>query len=316
MKERRLSVPSCALYSGVPATSIRALLAGLVDYAGLFPPASLDMESAVREYATHRTSDERWMLGAFIVPAARLAEFEAAAAAHLPRDAAGAWRLSVLPSPDLGDSIRLIGEFNCRHAAAGASRASIDTIEFKAGSADELTHALSLVPAWLTAYVELPLGDALPALLDVVARHGARAKVRTGGVTADAFPEAAVLARFIVACRARGVPFKATAGLHHPLRGEYRLTYEPGSAAGTMFGFLNVFLAAAFASLGLAEHDVAALLDERNPGAFTISDSHITWRDHTIAPDAVARVRDRVAMGFGACSFREPTDELHGLGWL
>ena len=83
--------------------------------------------------------------------------------------------------------------------------------------------------------------------LAVLSAAGARAKVRTGGVTEGAFPASHALARFIQSCADAGVPFKATAGLHHPLRGEYRLTYEPGSPHGMMFGFLNVFLAAAFA---------------------------------------------------------------------
>src|SRR6185436_15978516 len=110
---------------------------------------------------------------------------------------------------------------------------------------------LARIPGYLQPYIEIPVsGDPAP-LATAVGRAGGRLKVRTGGVTADAFPSAADLARFLRAAVQAGVPFKATAGLHHPLRAEYRLTYEPGSACGTMFGFLNLFLATAFVSAGM-----------------------------------------------------------------
>ena len=55
---------------------LRILLRGLIDYAGLFPPASLDMADAVRNYAAYREGEHAWALGRFVVPAARLEEFE------------------------------------------------------------------------------------------------------------------------------------------------------------------------------------------------------------------------------------------------
>ena len=50
--------------------------------------------------------------------------------------------------------------------------------------------------------------------------------------------------RFIRRCIEADVRFKATAGLHHPLRAEFPLTYDAGAPVGAMFGYLNVFLAA------------------------------------------------------------------------
>ena len=97
---------------------------------------------------------------------------------------------------------------------------------------------------------------AIPApLVAAIARRGGRAKMRTGGVTAEAFPTAAQVLRFLRACTEARVPFKATAGLHHPLRAEYRLTYAPDSPRGTMFGFLNVFLTAVLLRHGLSDKD-------------------------------------------------------------
>ena len=63
---------------------LRALLHHVVDYAGLFPPAKLDMQPTVDNYAAALAGADQWMLGRLIVPVKRLDEFEACAAAHLP----------------------------------------------------------------------------------------------------------------------------------------------------------------------------------------------------------------------------------------
>jgi hypothetical protein len=126
-------------------SSLQALLTGLVDYAGLFPPAALAMPDAVREYAGHRAGEHAWMLGRFVLPVTRLPEFEAAAEPLLPREPSRAWRLSVLASPDLDETVRLAGEFNCRHAEPGAGAVVADVLELKATSAAEIER---LVPAW------------------------------------------------------------------------------------------------------------------------------------------------------------------------
>src|SRR5713101_2167456 len=54
--------------------SLRAMLTGIIDYAGMFPPAKLPLDQAIRNYARYRTEPESWMLGRFICPAARLGE--------------------------------------------------------------------------------------------------------------------------------------------------------------------------------------------------------------------------------------------------
>lgn len=54
--------------------SLRELLSGIIDYAGLFPPANLPLDEAIRNYARYRTEPESWMLARFVCPAKRLAE--------------------------------------------------------------------------------------------------------------------------------------------------------------------------------------------------------------------------------------------------
>ena len=291
--------------------SLRALLHGIIDYAGLFPPAGLDMDAAVAEYAAHHAGPHRWMLGRFVVPAARLPQFGVAAGPCLP--AAGEpWRLSALAGSELSADLAAIAQFN----AAWKSRAAVDAIELKAANPAEASAALAAIGRSLDRYVEVPVPGDLPPLLHAIAAAGARAKVRTGGVTADAFPAPADLVRFIRAAAHAGVAFKATAGLHHPLCGSYALTYDAGSPHAPMYGFLNLFLTAAFMASAMDDADAAALLAERSADAFRFSDEAIEWRGRSVATGDLARVRRDVATSFGSCSFGEPVAELQSLALL
>lgn len=297
-------------------TPLIPLLASAIDYAGLFPPAALDMATAVRQYAEYRSSPDAWALGRFVVPVARLEELEREAGPLAPKDPAEPWRLSALLGPAAAEELHALGEFNCRHARPGTAALSADVVEARADSVEAIDQLLAGLPRWAQAYVEIPLNRDPAPLVAAIARHGARAKVRTGGVTADAFPSGADLARFLRACTAAGVPFKATAGLHHPLRAEYRLTYAPDSATGTMFGFLNVFLAAALLRRGLSDPDAVRLLEERSADAFRFSADPIEWRGHRLDRAAVEEARTGGIAAFGSCSFTEPVAELRGMGLL
>ena len=291
-------------------TALRTLLAGTIDYAGLFPPAGLDMATSVRRYADYRSHPDAWALGRFVVPAARLSELEREATPLAPTAPAEPWRLSALVGPDFATEIHALGEFNCRHAAAGAPALSADVVEARADSIEAIDRLLAAVPRWAQAYIEIPLDRDPVPLVAAIARRGGRAKVRTGGVTPDAFPSAEAVARFLRACTDAGVPFKATAGLHHPLRAEYRLTYAPDSPRGTMFGFLNVFLATSFLRLGMDNADVIRLLEERSPEAVGLAGGAVEWRGHRLDQAAIAAARAAGIVAFGSCSFTEPVGEL------
>ena len=284
-------------------TAIRRLLSELIDYAGLFPPAALSMNLAVTSYASYRASPDAWALARFVVPAGRLDELAAEAAVHVDGEP---WRLSVLAQA--GDAA-MLGAFNARHRG----RLLVDTVETRASSTDELA-ALAPLAEVATMFVEVPVRDDPDALIAAIGAHGWRAKIRTGGVSPDAFPSSHDVARFLAACARHDMMFKATAGLHHPLRGEYPLTYAPGAARHGMFGFLNVFLAAAYARRGRPEDEVAHLLEERNPAAITQTADGVTWRGLTLDEAALAENRRRFALSFGSCSFREPLDDLSALG--
>jgi hypothetical protein len=301
--------------------SLRDLLSGLIDYAGLFPPAALDMSTATRKYAEYRESEYRWALGRFVVPIARLGEFEKAAEGILPDggwEGDYFWRLSALGGGDLSSDLNRIAEFNQKHATSDSSEgaAIIDTIEIKAARPADVEDAMKLTPAKLTPYFEIPIGDDPTELIKSIAEIEARAKVRTGGVTADAFPSSFDLARFIKICAEEDAPFKATAGLHHPLRSVNRLTYAPGSASAMMHGFLNVFLAAAFAQSGMDVDRLVELLEEKSPQAFQFDSGGVTWRDEMIVRGQLRNSRNLLAIAFGSCSFEEPIEDLKKIGLL
>ena len=219
---------------GNPAKSLRALLTGVVDYAGLFPPASLDLPAAKRNYAAYRDGEWAWMLGRFVVPAAKVGDVDPS------------WPLAVLHTQPR------------RMEVAGA-----------------------------VTYYEIGLDESLPAQ--------GRAKIRLGGET---IPDSAAIARFLKTAAQARVPFKATAGLHHPLPNP------------PMHGFVNLFVAAAAAWRG---EDPLPALDAET---FRFDDDAVEWRGRRVSTAELRDVRENFAISFGSCSFEEPIADLKVLGWL
>lgn len=283
--------------------AIHVVLEGAIDYAGLFPPAGLGMAEAVRNFAEYRRGSHAWALGRFVVPANRLDEL-AATVADLPHELrADPLALSVLVGPHLTEDMSAV-------RALEGSALRPEAIEIRAQSSEEIGAIASEVRTGFEVYVEIPLDGDVPGLVRQIAAAGLRAKMRTGGVTADAFPLAEQIARFIAACVAADIPFKATAGLHHARRGAYRLTYEPGAAEAPMFGYLNVLGAAALLSEGGTEAEAVQLLLEESPLALRVEDDGIRWRDRWLGSGALASARRDGIIAFGSCSFTEPLDDV------
>jgi hypothetical protein len=271
---------------------LRALLENLIDYAGLFPPSALHMARAVENYQRYRESPESWMLARFVVPVSRLDEFEATLSGQVPL-------VSALIGADLESDLDRIER----------SPVPIDTIEMKASDADYIESAVRRIRRHITPYFEISDVSLVPAIRST----GARAKIRTGGVTPEAFPPAAHIAQFLEICAATGTPFKATAGLHHPLRCYRPLTYSADGPSGWMFGFLNVFIAAVLARKGIS---VERVLTEESVSAFRFAGHAIEWSGHTISTEEIVSARREFAISFGSCSFEEPVADLRALKLL
>jgi hypothetical protein len=234
-------------------------LEGIVDHAALFPPASLSVPDALAEEARVRASDHGWLVGRFVARASQLHEL-----GDVPL------RLTVV----LDD------------AEALREDARVEAAEVPPAVAADVDVAVDEV------YVERPVTGL--EWLDEVAALGRRAKVRCGGASV---PSVAELAAFVRRCRDLGVPFKATAGLHHPVAGAGR------------HGFLNLLAAAAFGD------EERALADD-DAAAFTLGDGRFAWRGHEADAAEIARVRRDVFVSFGSCSATEPVEDLEALGLL
>jgi hypothetical protein len=294
-------------------SALRSLLSRIVDYAGLFPPAGLDMPTAVRNYAAYRLGDDAWMLGRFVVPTARLDEFQNAHSS-VGDTSPNAWRLAALLGADAEADVARVRAFNRSHGS-GRAPAIVDSLEAKLAPSG-IGDAASLAGDDFSVFVEIPVDDDPEPHVAAIARSGLYAKIRTGGVTADAFPPPRALLRAMRCCVDARVAFKATAGLHHPLRAERALTYAPDAPRGTMFGFLNVFLSAALLRQGSGDDEAREMLDERDPRAFEPRGDSVSWRGRVLTIAQLATMREETAVSFGSCSFREPVDDLHALGWL
>ncbi|HEY2856161.1 MAG TPA: hypothetical protein VGJ18_25190 [Gemmatimonadaceae bacterium] len=298
-----------------PPASLQTLLTGAIDFAGLFPPAALSMRDAVARYASYRGAADAWALGRLVVPLSRAEELVTAQGELLPPSRG--WRLSVLLGEDpVADATR-IRAFNAAHAGM----ALIDSAEAKlTGTSATVRRGIAKlaenVPPSVRLFIETPTNEELGVFIAAIAAANVCAKIRTGGVTTDAFPGARTVAHFLTCCAEHDTRFKATAGLHHPWRGSYPLTYEPNAQRGTMFGFLNVMIAAVVARAGGTFEDIVDILEAERGSDFRFGDDELRWRDFHLTRQHLVEAHATFALSFGSCSFDEPVHDLRRLALL
>lgn len=284
-----------------PATA-RIAFERIVDYAGLFPPAQLSLEEAAAEYERAMTSPHAWMLGRFVVPVRRIDALDAA------------WRGS--------DALAATALFDGETPVRSTERVRVQSCEValrlvshEAGAPRTAVRALKKLHGALAAdlplAVELPRGlssTLLAEAMDALHEGGFQAKIRCGGVTENAVPGIAEVADVIRAAERAKVTFKATAGLHHPVR------HFNAQAGFVMHGFLNV-LAAACAAAALDNAALREIVADEDASSFEFREQGFLWRGVLLAGvSELARVRSEVFTGFGSCSFTEPVDDLITLG--
>jgi hypothetical protein len=310
----------------MPTRSLTTLLSGLIDYAGLFPPAKLSMQHAVEAYARARVGEHEWMLCRFICPAARLRELSQTAAVLMPgtnatsgyrehADLTEPWHISALvESPE---EMEIIQKFNDHHSREDNGLAVVDAVEIKLATPAEVDDILDVIPEDIYPFFEIPTTTDPRGFVAALAGNSCAAKVRTGGTSPDAIPTPAQVAAFMHACTLTDVPFKATAGLHHPIRAEYALTYEKDAPRAIMHGFLNIFVAAALLKHGHANESLAReAIEETNAKAFIFTEDGLSWRNHVLDATQIAHSREAFSLTFGSCSFDEPVEDLKKLALL
>ena len=258
------------------------------------------MAEAVSEYERYRDATDNWALGRFVVALSRWNELETCVR-DLPRQDQP-WPVSLLAAPADSDRIRRL--------RIGESPLVVQAVECRAASLSEAARAGEIARLGIEVFVEPSMIADLDSFAAELARSGVAAKIRTGGITADAFPTAREVLSFLRACQKARIRFKATAGLHHAVRGEYHLTFEASPPTGLMFGFLNIAMAAAFLWFGRGDDVILDILEERSVNAFELTDGVATWRRERLTREQLDEVRAAFFVGFGSCSFREPMAEI------
>jgi hypothetical protein len=297
---------------------LRALLSGVIDYAGLFPPAKLPLGEAVANYVRYREGEDAWMLGRFVCPAARLKE--------MPEGA----RLTVSAIGRGGDSteLRAFGAaLDDDLADIATSSVQVEALEIKLPArflspGQGLLELLTLVACApgvmsLSFAFEAPvtssgeLSRLLGAMRETVFRGREAFKLRSGGLEAKAFPTCEQVAEVLVACHRAQVPLKATAGLHHPLP-----RFDPAVQA-RMHGFVNLFVAGVMVHAhGIDVGTARVILEEEDPSRFRFEEDALYWGDLKATTEQITEARRDAVLSFGSCSFDEPREDLRALGWM
>jgi hypothetical protein len=300
--------------------SLRTLLNQSIDYAGMFPPCSLGLEAALKNQAQYVRSTDHWMLGGFVLP---IEQFDAAKQLLSEFDPSHALRVAAL-GPKTATADAFLDALDDADAAIRSfARYDVDLISINhlemllppnvdPGALKEARAILGDLPVFWEAPPERT-----QETITLVARHNSDEevatfgyKLRTGGVTADAFPTSAQIANALVSPATHQLPIKFTAGLHHPIR-QFR-----DEVKTKMHGFLNVLGAAVLA----AEHQwnadqTAMMLEDENPNSFSFTDDFFAWREWKIGVERL-RYRRKFVRSFGSCSFDEPREDLRALNLL
>jgi hypothetical protein len=302
------------------SASLRVFLNQAIDYAGMFPPCHLPLEPALRNQASYVRSPEAWMLNGFVLP---VEQFDPARQFLSEFDSHHPLRVAALgPKTTTADAF-LDALYEAAAAIRFVSRYDVDLVSVShlemflpddVGSAS-LKEARTIVGE-LPVFWEAP-PERAEQTIALIATHNSDQevatfgyKLRTGGVTADAFPTSAQIARALVTAAAHQLPIKFTAGLHHPIR-QFR-----DEVKTKMHGFLNVLGTAVLAAEHQWDADQAGkMLDDEDPHSFSFTEDFLAWRDWKIDTKRL-QYRRKFIRSFGSCSFDEPRDDLRALGFL
>jgi len=307
------------------------MMAEIIDYAGLFPPARLPMSEALDRYLRNLSGPDGWLLASFVCPTGRLGEL-APLLGRIDRDHKRL-RLAVLGRG--GNTLEgflagIESDLVAMEAfvAAHGDRVIVEQFEVRlpdapgelvravAAAAGRLeTGAVSVIPFFEASLLE-GWRERLPEAIEAIVESSptgrpAGMKIRCGGLEAQAVPSTVAITAAIAACRRAERPLKATQGLHHPIR------HFDSLLETTVHGFLNLFAAAVFAAeIPLTEERLLAVIEEETPEAFVFSEDGISWRDLQVEADGIAAARRRAITSFGSCSFTEARDDLQRMGLM
>jgi hypothetical protein len=281
--------------------ALHALLTTIVDYAGLFPPAQLDFAAAIAQYQHHQTEPQSWMLGRFVLKLSQVEQFQQSISVNNPQV------VSLILDGEPEVALKQLTVMN----QSGPSSIQIASLEIPTYPLSQLVEILPQLPEEIEVYCEIPWEQDWESYLKVLSSYPVGVKIRTGGLTPQAFPSSEQLGFLIFSLAQAGIPFKATAGLHHPLPTISPLSPEPNGLLASMHGFLNVAIATSFAyAQKTTLKNIQAILETKTLKDFNFTDQEIGWLDHQLNLAEIQRARSQFFRSFGSCSFQEPIEDL------
>jgi len=317
---------------------------GLIDYAGMFPPANLDLTSAFTNYLGYLNSDDEWMMDKFICSIKSFEEFtnhDSGVSKQLHDFKSERWVSFALLLTggkttkeflkSLDTDLKMIKGFVSEHSELIVT----DNFEAKlpddisgknnSGACKKFLNDCSIIfnehgLFGSKIFFEPPVNNDYEFVIEKLTytmaesdKNGGNAgfKLRTGGVTPDLFPLSEQIAFALKACKDNKLQFKATAGLHHPIR------HYNDSVSTKMHGFMNVFGAGVLAcanSLSLKE--ITEIVNAENAESFKFTEEEFRWNDIPSSIEQVSKARNEFVLSFGSCSFDEPREDLKKLNLL
>lgn len=322
--------------------SFQAFMQEIIDYAGLFPPADLSLDTSIQKYNQYRKSEEAWMLSRFIIPADRLAELTPYRETLFSEGEPFAFSILGKRTETVSDykeylrhMANVLEKFHEDHEA----RVTTDVLELKlpreavfASDKELLTDLYNDTAQFVDEKDVFPhdifyegifnknwekeIGLILESLNTYNSNSSGQKvssgfKLRCGGTESSMFPSIEQVAFTLNKVRKENIALKCTAGLHHPIR-HYDYTIKT-----KMYGFINVF---GGAMLGYA-HDfsdkkMTEVLGEEDAEHFDFTADGFRWKDFEVSTDDIEELRKVALISFGSCSFDEPREDLRQLGLL
>lgn len=312
------------------------LLYRIIDYAGMFPPANLELTKAFDNFKDYVAGEHSWLLNRFIIPVTQLNDFAELYRQNEYKNIFFSYLLSkidnkreffltledelkaiqnfekLFPSPSNGS---LYFELTCPREIVDGNKQSLR--DFVKNTTRAIANTRNTT---YKVFYELPVVKFDETMfryfieylaIENLNGYPTHFKLRAGGTRKEHFPSSETVAKVLLALKEFGVGFKATAGLHHPFK------YFDSKLETKVHGFLNLFSAAALVYIyPLDFESLFILLDEANEKNFVFSESEINYRNWEIGLAEIEKVRKEFAFSYGSCSFIEPVDDLKKLQLL
>ncbi len=294
--------------AGAVRGAVAILLRGLVDDAGLFPPAALPMRQALARHRADRIVGHPMHTGRLLCPVGALGDL----GAHLGADE----RVEV--------GLVVADEWEAVGGGAADPRVRVSHYEIRASGSDigkaarylraaaahaargrrlfgRLPESAAALPPPI--YVEFDRGRrGLGNIAAIAGVPGLGARLSCGGVEEADFPSPDEVAAFIVACFDHGVPFRIGSGPHHAVR------HTDPLSGFVHLGYLNLLAAAAVAARGGGPNKARKELLATDP-------ERLLGRIGGLDEATAVRIRE-LFVGYGSRSTRDPVVDAERLGLL